>query len=180
MPKENEEEIVQTGQSQSVDPQDPVDEIKISIISPVQAVAEETAQKVLLPGEKGAIMLLLNRAPLFIALRAGRMVLYKKGGETETYFVSRGVAELRSNRCSVLAWAVKEKDVKLDGLKEKLREGEEAFSMAHLPLAKKESLVRLEFIKMMADELLKNTQLSSEPLPIVEEVYQPSEEVSAS
>ena len=55
--------------------------IRVKLISPLKEVFSMEADKVLLPAVDGDILILPDRAPIFISLKAGRMVIYNKGEE---------------------------------------------------------------------------------------------------
>ena len=87
--------------------------IRVKLISPLKEVFSMEADKVLLPAVDGDILILPDRAPIFISLKAGRMVIYNKGEENINYLISAGICEVRRNLCPVLAWGVQEDKYKL-------------------------------------------------------------------
>ncbi len=127
--------------------------IKVKIVSPQTLVAEMEADKVLLPGEHGDILILPQRAPIFLTLTAGRMIVYNEGEKPISYLVSRGVCEVRRNLCPVLAWAVKEDEVDPEKIAEMLDRSLEVLSGYHSSVAREEAASRIDFFEEILTRL---------------------------
>ncbi len=127
--------------------------IKVKIISPQHPVAEMEADKVLLPGEHGDILILPERAPIFLTLTAGRMIVYNNGEEPVSYLVSRGVCEVRRNLCPVLAWATKEDETDPEKVAEMLDRSLEVLSGYHSAIAREEAASRIDFFEEVLTQL---------------------------
>ena len=80
--------------------------MNIHLISPTGVIVDGIADKVLLPTENGPLMVLKNRAPMFVQIAVGPMWIYNKGERPLCYYLSHGIAEIRRDICSVLAWGV--------------------------------------------------------------------------
>lgn len=80
--------------------------MNIHLISPTGVIVDDIADKILLPTENGPLMILKGRAPLFVQIAVGPMWIYNKGQRPICYYLSHGVAEIRRDICSVLAWGV--------------------------------------------------------------------------
>lgn len=123
--------------------------MNVHIISQTKSVLNDVADKILLPTVNGNMMILKDRAPLFVSLVAGIMWIYNKGQKPVPYYISSGVAEIRRNICSVLGWGVKADSIN----KEKLHawrlslEGE--LPKIHSASLKKQATERLAFLKML-------------------------------
>lgn len=125
--------------------------IKIKLICPLFLVTEIVADKVLLPAEKGDILILPDRAPIFLSLRAGRMLVYR-GNQVDSYLISSGVCEFRRNLCPVLAWGGLEEKIDPYQIALQLTAATEAIDNAHSFLARNEIASRIEFFKMILIE----------------------------
>lgn len=129
------------------------DLIKVKIISPDAPVAEILASKVLLPSVNGDIMILPNRAPIIMTLRPGRMVVYDENGKGTTFFVSRGISEVRRNLCPVLAWAGKELDAKVENIQKVLDKAETAMAKSKTAAERSDFQEHINFLKFTLNEL---------------------------
>ena len=121
--------------------------VKVRLICPLYEVFETEADGVLLPGAEGDILILPERAPIFVYLKAGRMIIYNNGQEPISYFVSAGVCEVRRNLCPVLAWGVREDKVKPEKIAMQLAESEAALGGLTSEMAKQEVITRVDFFK---------------------------------
>lgn len=132
--------------------------IKVKLITPLFQVMETTANKVLLPAQNGDILILPDRAPIFLSLRAGRMILYRTGQEAESYLISRGVCEFRRNLCPVLAWGGLENKIDPYLIAKQLENAEEALGQVRTSLGKNEVYSRIDFFRMVLKERHYNPQ----------------------
>ena len=121
--------------------------VKVRLICPLYEVFETEADSVLLPGAEGDILILPERAPIFVYLKAGRMIIYNQGQKPISYFVSAGVSEVRRNLCPVLAWGVREDKVKPENIAKQLAESEMALGALKSDMARHEIITRIEFFK---------------------------------
>ena len=121
--------------------------VKVRLICPLYEVVTVEADKVLLPASTGDILILPERAPIFLHLKAGRMIIYNKGEQPVSYFVSSGVCEVRRNLCPVLAWGVREDKVKPENIAKQLAESERALGAVSSKMAKHEVVARIEFFR---------------------------------
>lgn len=127
--------------------------VKVRLICPLYEVVEMEADSVLLPGAEGDILILPERAPIFVYLKAGRMIIYNNGQKPISYFVSAGVCEVRRNLCPVLAWGVREDKVKPENILAQLAESEAALGALKSDMAKREIISRIDFFKTILDLL---------------------------
>ena len=121
--------------------------VKVRLICPLYKVFETEADSVLLPGAEGDILILPERAPIFVYLKAGRMIIYNNGQKPISYFVSAGVCEVRRNLCPVLAWGVREDKVKPENIAKQLADSEMALGALKSDMAKHEIMSRIDFFK---------------------------------
>lgn len=125
--------------------------IKVKLICPLFPITETEADKVLLPAEGGDILILPDRAPIFLALRPGRMLIYRDNA-VESYLISSGVCEFRRNLCPVLAWGGAEDKIDPHQIALQLSLANEAIGTAHSFLSRTEIAARIEFFKMILQE----------------------------
>lgn len=121
--------------------------IRVKLISPLKEVFSMEADKVLLPAVDGDILILPDRAPIFISLKAGRMVIYNKGEENINYLISAGICEVRRNLCPVLAWGVQEDKIQIDHVKKELSRARVICKDNNSYMQKKEVSTRVDFFK---------------------------------
>lgn len=121
--------------------------IKVRLICPLFEIMTVEADKVLLPGAAGDILILPERAPIFVHLKAGRMIIYNEGQAPISYFVSAGICEVRRNLCPVLAWGIREDKVKPEKIAAQLAESEAVLGALNSEMAKHEVVARIELFK---------------------------------
>ena len=120
--------------------------IRLKIISPTEEIASLEVTQVLLPGEAGDMMILPERAPCFITLKAGKVIATLPNGDLKTFFISQGISEVRRNLCPVLAWGIEADHVNLEDIKRQLAVEEQKLASpkeVFLPT----TTVRLDFFK---------------------------------
>lgn len=72
------------------------DALKLSLALPHQTLySESEVQQVNLPSVNGDLGILANHIPIVEQLRPGLLEIISKGGETEQYFVSGGIATVQ-------------------------------------------------------------------------------------
>ncbi|MBO5997651.1 MAG: F0F1 ATP synthase subunit epsilon [Alphaproteobacteria bacterium] len=123
--------------------------MNVHIISPIRTVLDGVADKILLPTCNGDMMILKNRAPLFIATRPGLMWVYNAGQRPQAFYISGGVVELRRNICSVLAWGVDANKVDKVKIHERRLNLEEELGKIHSDAQRSQVQERIEFFKML-------------------------------
>lgn len=81
------------------------DALKLSLALPHQTLySESEVQQVNLPSVSGDLGILANHIPIVEQLRPGLLEIITKGGETEQYFVSGGIATVQpGNRLTISA-----------------------------------------------------------------------------
>jgi F-type H+-transporting ATPase subunit epsilon len=76
--------------------------LKLTIASVAQAVFDDEAVSVTVPGVMGEMQLLANHEPLISALKSGAVTIEKKDGEKETVNIDGGVLEVSDNHATIL------------------------------------------------------------------------------
>lgn len=125
--------------------------IRVKLISPLKEVFSMEADKVLLPAVDGDILILPDRAPIFISLKAGRMVIYNQGQENINYLISAGICEVRRNLCPVLAWGVEESKLQIDHVKKELSRARVICKDNASYMQKKEVSTRVDYFKRILE-----------------------------
>ena len=126
--------------------------IRVKLITPLFESYVVEADSVLLPALDGDILILPDRAPIFLSLKAGRMIVYNKGEEPIHFLVSSGVCEIRRNLCPVMAWGGRLDKINPERIEQQLKVALKALPTTH-SLAKTEALSRIEFLEMVLKEL---------------------------
>jgi F-type H+-transporting ATPase subunit epsilon len=73
-----------------------------TVVTPEQQVLDETVTQAILPAHDGQIGILTNRAPLLVKLGAGPLRVDVAGGQSRTYFIDGGIAQMKGNKLTVL------------------------------------------------------------------------------
>jgi F-type H+-transporting ATPase subunit epsilon len=74
----------------------------VVIVTPEQQVLDETVTQAILPAHDGEIGILSNRAPLLVKLGQGRLQLDQPGGQSRSFYVEGGIAQMKDNELTVL------------------------------------------------------------------------------
>lgn len=73
-----------------------------TVVTPEQQVFDETVTQAILPAHDGQIGVLTRRAPLLVKLGLGSLRLDVQGGQSQTFFIDGGIAQMRDDRLTVL------------------------------------------------------------------------------
>ena len=123
--------------------------MNVHIIMPTSSVLDDVADKIILPTEDGDLMILWDRAPLFVQIKAGLVWVYNRGQRPVGYYVSNGFAEVRRNICAVLAWGVKADAVDKTLVHKRRLEAEDQLGKINSDLQRQELMKRIDFFKML-------------------------------
>ncbi|MBU43771.1 MAG: ATP synthase F1 subunit epsilon [Spirochaetaceae bacterium] len=77
-------------------------DFQLSIVSPAREVYQGPAKSAVLPAKDGSMGIQPNHAPMIALLGSGTLRFQTEAG-TETYFLSGGFLEVKSNKVTVLA-----------------------------------------------------------------------------
>ncbi|UII28688.1 ATP synthase F1 subunit epsilon [Fulvivirga maritima] len=75
----------------------------LEIVTPSKKVFEGKVSVVTLPGAEGSFQVLNDHAPLISTLEEGQLTYKTSSGETDTFVITGGVAEVLNNKIVVLA-----------------------------------------------------------------------------
>ncbi len=126
--------------------------MNVHLISPTHTVLDGVADKVLLPTWQGNLMVLMDRAPLFTVTQNGAMWVYNKGSRPKCYLISTGIAEIRRNICSVLAWGVDADEIDKDRIHMRLESAEQDLARVHSEIERAQVQDRVDFFKYLLDK----------------------------
>ena len=79
------------------------DTTQLELVSPSKLLKSEAVDMVVVPGSEGNFGALPKHAPMIATLRPGVLDIYKDGKVEEQIFVAGGLAEVDSQRCTILA-----------------------------------------------------------------------------
>ena len=77
--------------------------IRIDIATPAKSWIGKDVDMAVVPSVDGDIAAMPDHAPVLMVLRGGVVTLYEGDRETDRLYVSGGFAEIRRDRCTVLA-----------------------------------------------------------------------------
>ena len=144
--------VVSLNEPNAPEPSPKNGKIRVKLITPLFEAFVVEGDSVLLPALDGDILILPDRAPIFLSLRPGRMIVYNKDKDPINFLVSSGVCEVRRNLCPVMAWGGREDKINPEKIKKQLD-----IALKALPAtpshAKSEALSRIDFFKMVLREL---------------------------
>lgn len=72
------------------------------IVTPEQQALDESVTQAIVPAHDGLIGILTDRAPLLVKLGLGPLRIDLAGGQQRTYLIEGGVAQMKSNRLTIL------------------------------------------------------------------------------
>lgn len=129
------------------------EQISVRIITPKDLVFNKSADEVILPAVKGGIAILPDRAPLFLELAAGKMIV-AQGDKTEVLYITSGVAEVSDNKLNVMVeTAIAEKDVNVAALQERLAKVQATLKEQTSPMVIAELESHIAFIEKVQAEV---------------------------
>ena len=105
----------------------------VVIVTPEQQVLDETVTQAILPAHDGEIGILTNRAPLLVKLGQGRLELDLPGGQSRSFYVEGGIAQMKDNNHTV----VTEMAVPAEEISAETARAELAEATAHTPTDEK-------------------------------------------
>ena len=73
-----------------------------TVVTPEQQVLDETVTQAILPAHDGQLGILTGRAPILVKLGAGSLRVDVQGGQSRTYFVDGGIAQMKGEKLTIL------------------------------------------------------------------------------
>jgi F-type H+-transporting ATPase subunit epsilon len=72
------------------------------VVTPEQQTLDESVSQVVLPAHDGLIGILTDRSPLLVKLGIGPLRVDLASGQSRTYFIDGGIAQMKSNNLTIL------------------------------------------------------------------------------
>src|SRR6185437_11765888 len=72
------------------------------VVTPEQQTLDESVSQVVLPAHDGLIGILTDRSPLLVKLGIGPLRIDLPGGQSRTWFIDGGIAQMKSNNLTIL------------------------------------------------------------------------------
>ena len=79
------------------------DKVEFELVSPERLLMSRAVEMVVVPGVEGDFGVLAGHAPLISTVRPGIIEVHEDGKITDRIFVAGGFAEVKAERCTVLA-----------------------------------------------------------------------------
>ena len=73
-----------------------------TVVTPEQQVLDEQVTQAIVPAHDGQVGILTDRAPLLVKLGVGELRLDLAGGQTRTFLIDGGVAQMKDNRLTII------------------------------------------------------------------------------
>src|SRR5215207_9675563 len=73
-----------------------------TVVTPEEQVLDETVTQAILPAHDGQIGILTGRAPILVKLGTGPLRVDVQGGQSRTFFVDGGIAQMKGDKLTVL------------------------------------------------------------------------------
>ncbi len=125
--------------------------MNFNLIGITHPIVETVADKILIPTNMGGVMILKNRAPLFLSVTCGALWIYNEGQDPVCYLVSSGIAEIRRNICSVLAFGQKLDKIKQEIVLKDLEKVQKLLSTTHCELGRQELLRHIQYLNLLKE-----------------------------
>jgi F-type H+-transporting ATPase subunit epsilon len=110
-----------------------MDSFQLEIVTPEKMVVRDNAESVQIPGLDGYLGILPGHAPLITELGAGE-IIYRANGQTHSFCVAWGFAEVLQDRVTVLAETVERCDeIDVSRAQRALARAEESLRSAQTP-----------------------------------------------
>jgi F-type H+-transporting ATPase subunit epsilon len=94
-----------------------------TVVTPEEQVLDETVTQAILPAHDGQLGILTGRAPILVKLGAGPLRVDLQGGQSRTFFVDGGIAQMKGDKLTVLTdEATPAAEVDLESAKAELAE----------------------------------------------------------
>jgi F-type H+-transporting ATPase subunit epsilon len=79
------------------------DQVRFDLVSPERQLRSEAVDMVVVPGAEGDFGVLAGHVPLISTIRPGVIEVHKGTASPERIFISGGICEVSSDRCTILA-----------------------------------------------------------------------------
>ena len=72
------------------------------VVTPEQQTMDESVTQAIIPAHDGLMGIQTDRAPLLVKLGVGPLRVDLAGGQSRTYFIDGGIAQMKSNNLTIL------------------------------------------------------------------------------
>ena len=72
------------------------------VVTPEQQTMDESVTQAIIPAHDGLLGIQTDRAPLLVKLGIGPLRVDLPGGQSRTYFIDGGIAQMKSNNLTIL------------------------------------------------------------------------------
>ena len=126
------------------------DKVQLELVTPSRVLLETETDMVVVPGGDGDFGVLPGHAPLLSTLRPGTLDVYQGDAVSERHFVEGGFAEVKDNRCVVLAEeAVPVTEITPESVTERLEEAQKKVAAAETESEKEDAEHELKVAEAM-------------------------------
>ena len=95
------------------------------VVTPEQQAFDESATQAILPAHDGLIGILTDRSPLLVKLGIGPLRIDLPGGQSRTWYIDGGIAQMKSNNLTILTnEAIAPQDIDAEAAKAQYAEAE--------------------------------------------------------
>ncbi|HZL34415.1 MAG TPA: ATP synthase F1 subunit epsilon [Tepidisphaeraceae bacterium] len=95
------------------------------VVTPEQEALNETISQAILPAHDGMIGILTGRSPLLVKLGIGPLRIDLSGGQSRTYFINGGIAQMKDNDLTILTTeAVLPQDIDIEAARAQYAQAE--------------------------------------------------------
>ena len=102
------------------------DKVAFELVSPERLLLAADCEMVVVPGSEGDFGVLAGHAPMISTVRPGVLEVHEEGAVTNRVFISGGLAEVTSDRLTVLAEdAIAVADLSAPDLDQRIKNAEE-------------------------------------------------------
>lgn len=133
--------------AEDLDP--PSGQIRLKITCPLSPVTELIVDSVDIPAIQGIRRIIPGQAPLLCRLNAGQIIIHRANHPDMIYIISCGVAEVRRDICSIMAWAIRPDEVRPGKVQTLLEDATAALPHISSKSAKRELQNRINFYRSL-------------------------------
>lgn len=95
------------------------------VVTPEQQAVDETVTQAVLPAHDGLIGILTGRSPLLVKLGVGPLRIDLPGGQSRTFYVDGGIAQMKGNNLTILTnEAIPPEDIDVDSARAEYAEAQ--------------------------------------------------------
>jgi len=125
-------------------------QLRFDLVSPERQLRSEAVEMVVVPGTEGDFGVLAGHVPIISTIRPGVIEVHKGTSAPERIFISGGICEVSSDRCTILADdAVDVATLDRAQLEQRLKDAEEDLADAKTDLASHRAAAAVAILREM-------------------------------